>query len=529
MFKQSLFHVVILTLIGMLSFSTASTYAIGEKDTLIIGMQDVTVSLDPAKSYESSAWGILSQLYEKLVNFKEGDLTQPIPELAESWKLGEDGKTWIFHIRKGVSFSSGNPVNANAVVFSLRRALKLEHDSSWVLTQFGMAEESITKIDEYTVQIVLDQQYAPSLFLSCLTTAVGSILDPEVVMANEKDSDMGSVWLEEHSAGTGPFILEQRKQDAPTEYVLKANEQYWRGKPAFKQIIVKGIQEPLEQIVMLEKGGIDIAWNLQPDQARRFKGKPDIQISESLTLSTIYVSMNLDYAPLAKSEVRDAVRYAIDYDGIIGYILQGAAVKIQTIIPRGLLGYNPVMSYSRDLKKAKQLLAEAGYPDGFDVEFACLNFSPWIDVALKIKNDLAKIGIKVKVHPKTVSQLYEEVIAPRKFQMYMWEWVPDYVDPDSNAKVFGHCDSLGDDATVTMMAWEAKYMDLERSKLVEQAARELDRETREGLYKKITDTILDDGPFVFLYTPIKQYGVRSEIFDAIASPSIIWSMFPALK
>ncbi len=528
MFKQFWFYVGILTLIAMLSLSTASTYAVGEKETLIIGMQDDIASLDPARAYTASSWGILSQIYEKLVSFKEGDLTQPIPELAESWEFKDDGKTWTFRIRKGISFSSGKQVNADAVTFSLHRAIKLGSESSWVLTQFGLTEESITKIDEYTVQIVLDQQYAPSLFLSCLTTSVGSILDPEVVMANEKDSDMGSAWLEENSAGTGPFILEQRKQDAPAKYVLKANEQYWRSSPVFKQIVVKGIQEPLEQMVMLEKGEIDIAWNLQPDQAKRLTGNPEIRISESLTSRITYVSMNLGYAPLSKSEVRDAIRYAIDYDGIINYILQGAAVKIQTFIPQGLFGYNPAMPYRRDVHKAKQLLTEAGYPDGFDVELACLNFSPWFDVALKIKNDLAEVGINVKLTSINADRLMESS-SSREFQMYMWYWVPDFADPDNNAKIFAHSDSLGDDATVKMLAWECKYVNLETSELVELATQELDRGKREVIYKKATDIILDDGPFLLLYTPIHQYGVRSEVWFLLGKPSLLWFDFPPLQ
>jgi peptide/nickel transport system substrate-binding protein len=128
-----------------------------------------------------------------------------------------------------------------------------------------------------------------------------------------------------------------------------------------------------------------------------------------------------------------------------------------------------------------------------------------------------------------VSQLYEDFLAPRKFQMYIWEWIPDYVDPDSNAKVFAHCDSLGDDATITLMAWEAKYMDLERSRLVEQAAREPDYEKRKELYKTITDTVLEDGPFAILYTPIKQFGVRSDVRNFVEISAILWSYFPILE
>ena len=526
MFRTSALYACIFMLITMLNFSTTLTYA--AKDSLIIGIQDFTLSLDPAKTNETSALGILSQLYEKLVNFKKDDFTQPVTELAESWELNGDGKTWIFHIRKGISFSSGHPVNAEAVVFSLQRVLKLAGEPSWLLTQFGITEESITKIDEFTVQIELDRHYAPALFLSCLTAHVGSILDPIIVMEHEHDGDMGSAWLEENSAGSGPFILEERKRGEPVEYVLTANEHYWQVKPTFQKVIIRGIQEPLEQMALLDQGKIDIAWNLQPEQAKRLKENPQIRISESLTSKIVHVNMNLEYTPLAKAEVRDAIRFGIDYDGIINYILQGAAVKIQTIIPQGLFGYNPAMPYHQDPQKAKQLLAEAGYPDGFDLELKCLDFTPWVDMAMKIKSDLAGVGINVKIEPMNADNLYEAIVS-KEFQLYMWDWVSDYFDPDNNAKVFAHSDSLGDDATVKMLAWECGYVNLETSALVEQAALELDLEVRKELYQKITDIILDDGPFIILYTPIHQYGVRSEMSDFVGNPLLSVLNFPTLQ
>lgn len=526
MFKKSTLDTCIFTFVVILCFPTALIFA--AKDTFIIGKQDDTASLDPAKAYEQGSWGILSQVYEKLVNFRGDDYTQVVPELAESWELGNDGKTWTFHLREGIRFSTGNPVNADAVVFSLRRAVKLASNSSWVLTQFGITEESITKVDEYTVQIGLAHQYAPGLFLSCLTPPVASILDPKVVMGHEQHGDMGSFWLEEHSAGTGPFVLDQQKRGE--FYGLTTNEYYWKDKPAFQHILVKHIAEPIEQMVMLEQGEIDLAWNLLPDQMDILIDNPDVQIYQSLAFILTYLAMNLGYPPLEKSEVRDAIRYAIDYDGLINYILQGAGDKIQTFIPKGLPGYNPAMLYNRDLERAKHLLAKADYPDGFDVELKCANYSPWLEMAMKIKSDLAEIGITVKIRPITGAQLMEEAwSSARDFQTYIWEWGFDYPDPDAIAKPFAHCDSLGEDATIQAMAWWCNYLNLETSRLVEQAARELDSEKRNGLYKQITDIILDDGPLAIFYAQIHLYGVRSAVSDSIKSPSMIWIPFPQLK
>ena len=509
----------------LLSMSVMLSSALA-KDTIIIGIQDTTASLDPAKTYDEVSQGITKELlYERLITFEGDDFTQAVPELAESWEQGEDKKTWTFHIRKEVSFASGNPVNADSVVFSLHRAIKIQADPAWLLTQFGLSEETITKIDEYTVQLVLDQQYAPNLFLSCLAFNIASIVDQKLVMEHEQNGDMGSAWLEEHSAGSGPFVLDESKRGE--SYTFLVNEGYWKDKPITKQIIVKNIEDPFEQALILDKGEIDIAWNLQPDTISRLETNPDIQIFETPTLITVHFVMNQGYPPLAKPEVRKAIRYAIDYDGIVDFILQGAAVKTQTFLPSWMLGYNPAMPYDFDIEKAKQLMADAGYSDGFDVELTCLNFPPWPTLAITLKNDLKEIGIQVKIIQTDVPGMIDAYVS-RNFQLHLWQWQPDYIDPDSNAKAFAHSDSAGDDATVKSVVWFSKYVNVETSKLVEQAALEEDTTKRELMYQKITNIILEDGPFAILYEPKKQYGIQFDARESIGIPSVLWVNFPTI-
>ena len=521
MLKSLCCFVCIMVLVTVLSVVSS---AAAVKDTLVIGLQDDVASLDPAKTYETAAAGIISLTYETLVDFDRDDLSKTIPKVAESWKVGEDGKTWTFYIRKGITFASGNPVNSEAVVFSLQRSLKL---GNWILPQFGVSEKSITALDDYRVQIVLDQQYAPGLFLACFVHISTRIIDP-MVMQYEQKGDMGSAWLEEHSAGSGAYILESRKREAPTEYTLNANNDYWGTKPKFRKIVIKGIQESVEQMLMLEQGEIDIAWNLQPDQTMMLSSNPDIRISETLLFYITWIVMNQGYPPLTVPEVRDAVRYAIDYDGIVGNILQGAGEKIQTFIPKGLSGYNPAMPYNRDLERAKQLLATGGYPDGFAVELKCLDYSPWLDIAQKVKADLAQIGIQVTIHSMNGDRLIKANMS-RESQMLLWEWGPDYADPDSYARPFAHSDSPDDDASVKLLAWWNRYVNKETSTLIEQAAQEFDSQKRVQLYHQITEIILDDGPYAILYSPIKQYGMRSELTGLIIPPTSMLFPFPPVK
>lgn len=509
-------------------FCLTSTIVLA-KDTLIIALQDDIASLDPAKTFETAAMGIMGQVYEMLVGVSEDDFSQITPELATSWDLAEDGKSWFFHLRQDVLFASGNPLNADDVVFSLRRAIRLAGTPSWLLTQFGISEESITKIDNYTVRLVLERQYAPGLFLACLAThPVAAILDRKLLMQHEQDGDMGSAWLEEHSAGSGPYVLQKRKRGKSTEYVLNANELFHGGRTQFQKIIVRGVHESIEQMFLLEQGEIDIAWNLQPEQVEVLGNNLDIRISEARTLYDVYIGMNQGYAPLQRPEVRKAIRYAINYDGLIENVLGGAGVKNQTFISQGLLGYNSAMPYNYSSGKAKELLAQGGYPDGFETDLNCLNYSPWVDIARQIKSDLADIGIDVTIVQLTVDEMLERWFA-RETQLFVWEWGVDYADPDAKAKPFAHSDSLGDDASVQQVAWWFKYVNEETSKLVEEAAQELDLEKRAALYRQITEIILHDGPFAFLFTKVHQYAVRSEVMDALKNPQKVVIPFPQLK
>lgn len=509
----------------MIGFAAYQAHAAG-KETLTIGMQDDTITLDPAKTKEHVALAIINQVYERLVMFQKDELTEPAPAIAESWTIGDDRKTWTFNIRQNRVFSTGNPINADAVVFSLQRALKLQGDSSWMLTQIGMKEEAITKVDDYTVQIILDQPYAPSLVLACLMTPIASILDPVVLMKEEQNGDMGDEWLNLHSAGSGRFFIAAR--DPGKTLTLQVNEKYSGIPSVVKTVTIRNIQEPIEQAVALEKGDIDVAWDLLPSEIRRLESNPDIQIYSTPTANIRFVGMNLTYEPLGKTEIRQAIRYAIDYDGIVDYIIEGAGEKIQAFIPKGFLGYNSAMPYTRDFDKAKQLLQQAGYPNGFEVELVCENASPWIDIATQIKSDLKQIGITVTIKAGTFEELINAMFS-RQYQMYLIHWESDYMDPDANAKPFAFCDNISDNAPIKAAAWLSSYLDADISSLVQKAALEPDADARKNLYQQITDNVLNNGPYVVLYSPLKQYGVRLEVRDMLGAPSIFFSGFPVLR
>ncbi|MCC6062809.1 MAG: ABC transporter substrate-binding protein [Desulfurococcales archaeon] len=480
-------------------------------DTLVIAM-DISdaVSMDPAVAYEFTSVTVVNQLYDKLVDFEPPDLTRVVPEVAESWSYSPDGTLWTFKIRQGIKFANGDPLTAKDVEYSLRRVLILSKTAAWVLQQFIAKPEDIVATDNYTITIKLKEKVAPDLFLSVLAFTTSAIVNPREAEAHASGNDMGSGWLTDHSAGSGPYILE--KWDRNSEIVLRANPNYWRGPPSIKTIIIKHVPEPATQMLLLQKGDVDIAFGLTIDQIQQLKNVKGIKILEYPVLQLAYIGMNVNNTYLSNEKVRTAIKYAIDYDGIIRDILKGGAMKVQTIIPYPLLGFNPATPYYRDVNKAKQLLAEAGYPNGFDIELAYpAGAHPQEEIAQKIQRDLAEVGIRVTLRPMAAAEMYQKY-RQQSLQLVLAGWGSDYPDPDNNAKAFGNY-------RIKQLAWRNMWYDDKVADLVEKAYRELDRSTREALYKQITDYILEHGPYAVLYQVVQYVAMRTWVENFVPDPS----------
>ncbi|MGA2784836.1 MAG: ABC transporter substrate-binding protein [Candidatus Bathyarchaeia archaeon] len=511
--------VLIAIIIGAYFYYASQSAQVQKPVTLVIAMDTSSiVSLDPAKAYEFEGIVINNNVYNRLVGFKGIDYSTVYPELADSWNVASDGVTWIFNLKHGLSFPSGTPINAAAVIYSFQRVVQLQQPPSWVITQFGIKSDTMKALDDYTVQFKLNAPYAKGLFLSCLAFPVASIVDPTVVKAHETNGDMGAAWLLDHSAGSGAFTL--AKWQRGTEIVLNANKNYWKGKPGVDIIDIKEIKETLDQRMLLERGDIDIAWNLLPDQLAALKDNKDISIVSSPAFQVFYLGMNAGSKPFNDPRVRNAVRWAIDYNGIINNILKGAAIGLQTIIPKGIAGYDPQTPFTQDIAKAKSLLADAGYPNGFSVQLttpASLSGAPTADIAAKIKSDLAKVGIDVQIQLITYAELLTKYRA-QSLQMVIGRWGSDYADPNSNAAAFALCRTTSSSDTAKQLAWRNVYANNATSDLVVQASRELDDTKRLDDYKQITGIILNDGPFAMLYQLVIQRAVRNSVKGFIVSP-----------
>jgi len=482
------------------------------KDVLIIGMShEPVIDFAPARVYEFEGAFVLEQVYDQLVNFIGGEeaFTKIEPGLAQSWEVSDDGLTWTFHLRQNAKFHSGNPVTADAVVFSLRRSLERHEPPIWILEQFVPEKDMIQKVDDFTVAVTTNQPLGEMLMAAVLGyQGICSILDPAVVEAHATPDDPYAVgWLAEHDAGSGPYVLKEwRKRD---RIVLEAFPDYWRGAPRIRQVIIKDIPDPTAQKLALERGDIDIAWNLLPEMIADLKGKPGIQIVETPSWYFHYAAMNLGYEPFSDVRVRQAVRYAINYDAITEGLMAGAAVKCHTIVPVGMFGHLDLL-YHQDLEKARELMRQAGYENGFEVELLTRTDPPYPDIAAQFKQDLKQINIEVKVTAMMYSQLLK-LYRAQQHQMVLVRWGVDYADPSAQAAPFAHCRTAGPEAEIKQIAWRNMYCPSGVTDWVEQAAGERDSRKRELLYKAIQAVVLEEGPYVILHNPLIQIATRDVV------------------
>lgn len=483
------------------------------------------ISLDPAVLYEFSGVLIAHNVYETLVRFEGADLSTLKPGLAEHWDIKEAGDTWeiTFHLRQGVKFASGNPFTADDVVYSFQRVIALNKSPAFLFTDIAQLKpENIKAADPSTVVVTLPKTASPQGFLSILTFTVGGIVDSKEVKAHESGGDYGSGWLLDHSAGSGPYLIDHWTKE--TEVLLTANPNYGGPKPALAQVLIKHIPEATNQQFALEKGDVDIARNLGPEQIEALKGKSGVTTTTGDSLLLIYVGMNVTVKPLDNVKVREALRTAVDYDGIIQQLLKGNAKKVQTIIPAGLAGHNPDAPFQQDIEKAKALLKEAGQEGGFTLELLVPTGSApggvtWADLAAKLQSDWAKIGVTVNIVQTAQAELLN-VYRAQKGQLVLILWGPDFPDPDGNVGPFT-------DYEAKSIAWRNAWQD-EISKKAREAALMADPAQRNAAYKEITDYVLHNGPYIVLYQPTELFGLRDNVKGFAWNP-MGWIDFAAIS
>lgn len=474
-------------------------------------IDDIT-TLDPAESFEFAGADVIRNMYGKLVNFDPANLEAGYqPDLAESWDVSEDGKTITFTMREGVTFASGNPVRAEDAAFSLRRVILLNKTPAFILTQFGFTPENINdtiKVDGNTVSITTDKPYAISFVLNCLTATLGSIVDEKLVMENEKDGDLGNEWLKTNSAGSGAYVLGAWQ---PKESVmLNANADFYLGAPAMERVVVRHVQESATQRLMLERGDIDVARDLTPSDVDGLEGVEGVKIMREMRGRLMYVSFNQKHPELSKPEVRQALKYLIDYDGMENSFLKNWYVTHQNFLPRTYLGAVDENPFSLNVDKAKELLASAGV-ENLEVTIGVREAQERLEIAQSLQNTFGQAGVTVNLEVGTGKQILAKYRA-RELDIYLGAWGPDYPDPQTNAGTFAYNPDNSDEANATgLLAWRNSW---DTGGLTEQTAAavvEGDTAKREKMYHDIQATFRETAPFAIMFQQTEQAGMNEAV------------------
>ena len=386
--------------------------------TLIFGRGGDSITLDPAQIEDGESAKVCDMIYDTLVQYKAAS-TDLEPALAESWTRSPDGLTWIFHLRQGIQFHDGTPFTAEAVIFSFTRPFVLFRDFH---EQFI---DQITAPDPFTVQIQLKTPYAP--FISTLAGTSFSIVSPAAVQSFGEDFGNNPV-------GTGPFKF--ARWDRNDKIVLTANPQHWAGSPALDRLIFRAIPDNAVRLVELQKGNLHAMEFPNPDEIPLLQGDAQFEVLMQPSLNLGYLAMNLDKQPFDNLKVRLAINHAINKVQIVEHLYQGLGIPAKNPIPPTLWGYNDsIEDYAYDPELAKQLLAEAGYPDGFETTLWSLPVPrPYIPdgmaLAVAIQSDLRNIGVEAKIVTYDWPT-YLTKTANGEHDLAMLGWIADTADPDN--------------------------------------------------------------------------------------------------
>ena len=469
------------------------------KDMLVVGIATDVASIDTAVAMEN--WQVPYYCYERLVQYKTVDgkpSTEVEGSLAQSWTVSDDGLTWTFKIAPGHKFSDGTDVDAQAVKFSFDRVKAVKKGPS----DYFKLVESVEAPDKDTVVIRLSRPFAP--FLQTLAVDSGNIVNPKV-MEHEKDGDYASGWLANHSAGSGPFQIAEFNQGQSIKLVQ--NEHYSGKKPALKAVTFQIIKDPSAQRLQLEKGDLDIAAGIPMNQLEELKKNKDITIHEAPGMLASVIYLNNKKAPLDNVKFRQALSYAVDYQGVIEGAVKGHGEQLTTPVPKGMWGRDDnAAGYTYDVNKAKELLSQSGVPAGTQLTLLYSDNQAFNETqALILQNNFKAIGIDLKLE-KTAWPTFRERVDVGDFELGMGTWSPDYADPQNY-----------------MSYWfDSGYFGLagNRSFYLREAESTSDHQRRIDLYQQAQQLVLADAPYLFLFQTNAMIPTRANVKGFVYNPML---------
>lgn len=500
------------------AFAVAAAFALPvlaatPKDTLVVAWSiDDMITLDPGETFEISTGEIMGNSYDRLIRLDVNDPSKLVTDIAKSWSVSADGKTYSFELKPGMKFASGNALSAEDVVFSLQRAVILDKAPAFILTQFGFTKDNVKdKIKQtgpLTLTMETDKSYAPSFVYNCLTANVAAIVDKKLVLSKEVNGDLGYGWLKTNYAGSGP--LKVREWRANEIVALERNDNYYGEKAKLARVIYRHVKEAATQRLLLEKGDADIARNLSPQDLAAIASNKDIKTTATPKGTVFYFSLNQKNPILAKPEVREAFKWLVDYAAIGDTLVKNIGVIHQNFLPIGLLGASTENPYKLDVAKAKALLAKAGYPNGFKITMDMRTVQPVQGIAEAFQQTAKRAGIDIEILPGDGKQTLTKYRA-RTHDIYIGQWGADYWDPHSNADTFVRNPDNSDSAKSKPLAWRNAWNIPELTKKADAAVLERDANKRKAMYEEMQAEFRKTSPFIMLFQETEVAAMRSDV------------------
>jgi peptide/nickel transport system substrate-binding protein len=499
-------------LVTALAVTAVIAPAAAQDRPLVIARDLAINSLDPHVAFCDTCQIYLSATYQGLVKLAPDDRTIE-PLLATSWESNENQTRFTFHLNPDAVFSDGSPVEAKDVKWTFERLKNRQGDPSFMMS--GVS--SIETPDDHTVIVHMD---APnSEFLGILAAPYAGIVNSELAQANgavagedAASADAAEGWFLQNSAGSGPYVLAGYSPDEELRFAR--NENFWGEAAPIGDVVIEHTSAAVSQAQMLQSGAADIAMQIDPDTAEMLVGSPDITIETVPSYNFIYVvfgpGAEANKVPLEKN-VRQALAYALDYDGIIEFTVGGKGEPQASPIPNGFPGTRDLPMPTEDLDKARELLAEAGLADGFEIDAMAASMNIYgVDLTLlmqKVQQDLARINVTVNMQPVANAVWRERVVNPG-VPLGARFYAPDYFGSAQYVQFFG---------MIPGTYWEKNAsqgkVDLVNQRQVElfEQALAASGEEMEKLYREVALEMINDRIIVPVVSPNLVLAYRSDV------------------
>ncbi|MCD6590864.1 MAG: ABC transporter substrate-binding protein [Candidatus Aenigmarchaeota archaeon] len=463
-----------------------------EPEILVMGSAVDIYTIDPAVGFDEAISSTLKSLYDSLYRHVD-DPPRVIPWLAEGFDVSEDGREWIFYLRKDAKFHDGSPVTAEDVVYSAKRLMRIGKGAASLFKGI-IDENSVVAVDNYTVKFVLSKPFAPFLDIIPWLFVVNS----KLVKAHE-GNDYGQTWLETHEAGSGPFTI---KKWVPGEvYEFEAVKDYWRGWPDEGRLagyVRKVMREASERKKALEKGEIHLADWMSAEDQLVLRDVNGMVLTDESAINTYEIKMNNKKGYTSNIHVRKAISYAFDYEALEN-IWAGRAKLLRGPLPAGSEWVNRNLNvYRLDLEKAREELSKSPWPNGgFELDYVYVTgLEEERQTGLILKDQLSKLNITVNIIPMSwtdaVALFANPDTSPDLFPLYSSSAYPD---PDNYLWSAYHSSQAG--------KWTnpGYYENPELDLLLEEARGRIDIEKRKELYNRAQEIIVEDAVNIFGVSP----------------------------